>query len=87
LTLNITNTRIASELDFISGHKLLVNNGLELSTDATNANGTRHLVTNGTDFMAKEGFSIAFSSPVGRTTSDYTPTSITPIPYDNFLYN
>jgi hypothetical protein len=80
LTLTNTNTRITSGLDFIDGHVILGNNGLELSSAATstNANGTRHVVTNGTGFMAKEDFSTAFSFPVGIATSDYTPATIDP---------
>ena len=87
LTLTNTNTRITSGLDFINGHVILGSNGLELSSSATasNANGTRHVVTNGTGFMAKEGFTSAFSFPVGRATSDFTPAIITPTSSDDFF--
>ncbi len=87
VTLINTNTRITSGLDFINGHLILANNGLELSSSAsaTNANGSRHVVTNGTGFMAKEGFSTAFSFPVGRAVSDFTPAIITPTSSDNFF--
>lgn len=87
VTLINTNTRITSGLDFINGHLILANNGLELSSSATatNANGTRHVVTNGTGFMAKEGFLTAFSFPVGRAVSDFTPAIITPTSSDNFF--
>ena len=87
LTLINTNTRITSGIDFTSGHILLGNNNLELSSTATaaNANGTKHVVTNGTGFMAKEGFTSAFSFPVGRATSDFTPATITPTASDNFF--
>lgn len=87
VTLINTNARITSGLDFINGHLILANNGLELSSSATatNANGTRHVVTNGTGFMAKEGFSSAFSFPVGRVVSDFTPAVIFPSASDNFF--
>ncbi len=87
VTLINTNARITSGLDFINGHLILANNGLELSSSATatNANGTRHVVTNGTGFMAKEGFSSAFSFPVGRAVSDFTPAVITPSASGNFF--
>jgi hypothetical protein len=87
LTLTNTNTRITSGLDFINGHVILGNNGLELSSaaSASNANGTRYVVTNGTGFMVKEGFSSAFSFPVGRATSDYTPATVTPSATDDFF--
>jgi hypothetical protein len=87
LTLTNTNTRITSGLDFINGHVILGSNGLELSSaaSASNANGTRYVVTNGTGFMVKEGFSSAFSFPVGRATSDYTPATVTPSATDDFF--
>ncbi len=89
LTLTNTNTRVTSGLDFINGHVILGSNGLELSSTATasNANGTRHVVTNGTGFMAKEGIAAnaAFSFPVGRATSDFTPATVTPTGSDNFF--
>lgn len=87
LTLTNTNTRITSGLDFIAGHVVLGSNNLELSSSATatNANGTRHVVTNGTGFMAKEGFTTAFSFPVGRAVSDFTPATVTPAASDDFF--
>ena len=87
LTLTNTNTRVTSGVDFINGHVIIGNNNLELSSTATatNANGTRHVVTNGTGFIAKEGFTSAFSFPVGRNTSDFTPATVTPTASDNFF--
>ena len=87
LTLINTNTRITSGLDFVNGHVILGNNNLEFSdiATATNANGTRHVVTNGTGFLAKEGFTSAFSFPVGIATSDFTPAVITPSAIDDFF--
>jgi hypothetical protein len=87
LTLTNTNTRITSGLDFINGHILLGNNNLELSSSATatNANETKHVVTNGTGFLAKEAFTSAFTFPVGRATSDFTPATVTPAASDDFF--
>jgi hypothetical protein len=87
LTLTNTNTRITSGLNFISGHIILANNGLELSSSAsaTNANETKHVVTNGTGFLAKEAFTSAFTFPVGRAISDFTPATVTPAASDNFF--
>ena len=87
LTLVNSNTRITSGLNFINGHILLGNNNLELSSSAsvTNANETKYVVTNGTGFLAKEAFTSAFSFPVGRAVSDFTPATITPSASDNFF--
>jgi hypothetical protein len=87
LTLTGANTRIVSGLDFVNGHILLGDQNLELSSTATatNANGSRHVVTNGVGFMAKEGFATAFDFPVGRATSDYTPARISPNSSDDFF--
>jgi hypothetical protein len=87
LTLVNSNTRTTSGLNFINGHIVLGNNNLELSSSAsvTNANETKYVVTNGTGFMAKEGFSTAFSFPVGRALSDFTPAEVTPSSSDNFF--
>jgi hypothetical protein len=87
LTLVNSNTRITSGLNFVNGHILLGSNNLELSSSATvtNANETKHIVTNGTGFLAKEAFTSAFTFPVGRATSDFTPANITPAASDNFF--
>jgi hypothetical protein len=87
ITLSNTNTRVNSGVDFINGHLLIGNNNLELSNNATvtNANGSKHFVTNGSGFIAKEGFATAFSFPVGIAESDFTPALITPSAIDNFF--
>lgn len=87
LTLVNSNTRITSGLNFINGHIVLGNNNLELTSSAsvTNADETKHVVTNGTGFLAKEAFTSAFSFPVGRAVSDFTPAVITPSSTDNFF--
>jgi hypothetical protein len=87
LSLTGSNTRITNGLNFINGHLVLANLNLELASTAatTNANGTRHVVTNGTGFLAKESFSSAFTFPIGRATSDYTPATITPTVADDFF--
>lgn len=82
-----THTRLIGGVDFEQGHLLIGSQNLELSSDAviTNANESRYVVTNGSGFLAKESFSSAFTFPVGRATSDFTPATINPTSSDDFF--
>ncbi|CAN5541845.1 hypothetical protein BH11BAC3_BH11BAC3_10660 [soil metagenome] len=81
-TSNVTLTGIASisgNLLFTNGKILLGANDLKMGTAGTitNATNAKYIVTNGAGKLSKAALSaVAFIFPVGKSTSSYTPVSI-----------
>lgn len=82
LGLSLTgNTRIANSVQFTKGHIYLNNFNLVLDNDATfnSFDVSKHVVTNGTGVVVKEGVAngASFLFPISIAGLDYTPATIT----------
>lgn len=86
LSQNLSNTRIANNLDFVTGKVVINATDLILGSAAgnggtgtiTNYTGTKYVVTNSNiGHLVKEAYTGPYTYPVGENTSSYTPAKIT----------
>ena len=81
LTLINTHTHFDNNFDFTNGYAFLGNNNMFVGAAGliTGNSSTKYFVTNGSGLLTKEnlGAIAAFTFPVGRATTDYTPATVT----------